>query len=76
MLDGPDRFDLVGDAALIGAGFGRTPDDIGKLTSRQISLFFAEVQALQRANRRAFISDANAAYAGGKSAKQQLKELE
>lgn len=46
------------------------------MTSRQIGLFFTEVQALDRAHRRAFISDTNAAYAGGKAAKQQLKELE
>jgi hypothetical protein len=31
---------------------------------------------MYREHRRAFISDTNAAYAGGKSAKQQLKELE
>jgi hypothetical protein len=33
---------------LIDGNYGRTPDDIGRFTYRQILLFFGEVQAKER----------------------------
>jgi hypothetical protein len=46
------------------------------LTARQIDLFFGKCQEVKREQRRARLSDTNAAFAGGKSAKQLMKDLE
>lgn len=46
------------------------------MTWRQMLLFFAEVQADERARRRARISDINAGFAGGDVAKGLFRALE
>ena len=61
---------------LIRAGLGRSPAEIGRMTWRQMLLFFAEVQADERAQRRARISDINAGFAGGDVAKGLYRALE
>ena len=62
--------------ALIGAGYGQSPAEIGRLTSRQIDLFFVECEKAKKERRRARLSDINAAFAGGPRAKQLMKDLE
>lgn len=64
-------------ACLIRAGYGHTPDDIGRrFTWRQIQAFFAEEQANTRRARRTRVVDTNAATVGGKSATKHLEQLE
>jgi hypothetical protein len=58
------------------AGYGCTPADIGRLTARQIELFFREVQDSARRARRARITDVNAAFAGGEAATSLFRTLE
>lgn len=46
------------------------------MTQRQVLLAWEEVQADQRRRRRERITDINVGFAGGKSAKQLIKDLE
>lgn len=62
-------------ATLIRAGFGQSPADIGRLTARQIALFFREVQREERRRRSARIVDTNAAVNSKDGGKTLLSEL-
>lgn len=46
------------------------------MTARQIDLLFGVCEQAKREQRRARLSDVNAAFAGGKAAKQLMKDLE
>ncbi|PIA66151.1 hypothetical protein CDR19_25505 [Ectopseudomonas toyotomiensis] len=61
-------------ATLIAAGYGDA-ERIGKLTERQILLYYEAEQRRQRRARAEFLKDANLAFAGGKEAEQHLKAL-
>ncbi|WP_374607106.1 hypothetical protein [Thermomonas sp.] len=63
-------------ATLIAAGYGKTPDDIGRYTQRQLHLFYREEEARERRKRRGRLHDNNAAFVGGSAAKKQAKALE
>jgi hypothetical protein len=63
-------------ADLIRAGYGRTPADIGRLTWRQIQLFWRQEQAHERRLNQQRIRDNNAAFAGGRHAEKLLRELQ
>ena len=62
--------------ALIRAGYGRTPREIGRYTLRQIRMFFDQEQARERRESRRRVADNNAAFAGGDAAKRHMKDLE
>jgi hypothetical protein len=62
--------------ALISAGYGRTPREIGRYTWRQMQLFFAARQAAERRARRHRLIDNSAAFAGGQAAKDLHRTLE
>lgn len=61
---------------LIRAGYGRTPADIGRLTARQIMLFFREACRHERRMRMARVIDVNAATQAKDGGKGLLRELE
>ena len=60
---------------LIRAGYGRTPADIGRLTARQIMLFFRESMRREARMRAARIVDMNAATQAKDGGKALLKSL-
>tara|TARA_R110000868_G_scaffold9204_3_gene46455 strand:+ start:43534 stop:43719 length:186 start_codon:yes stop_codon:yes gene_type:complete len=59
---------------LIQAGFGNA-ESIGKLTQRQILLFFEAVQRIRRQERAEALIDMNQAFAGGDAAEKHLNQL-
>src|SRR5690606_5899158 len=61
-------------AALTRAGYGR-PDELGRMTERQLLLHFAAVQRMERRERAARLVDMNLAFAGGKDASAHLQTL-
>lgn len=60
---------------LIRAGYGRTPADIGRLTARQIMLFFREAQRVERRMRAARLVDVNQATQAKDGGKAFLRDL-
>ncbi|MFY1053540.1 hypothetical protein ACOQNP_18130 [Ectopseudomonas khazarica] len=63
-----------GYATLIAAGYGDA-ERIGKLTERQLLMYYEAELRRQRRARAEFLTDANMAFAGGKDAEQHLKAL-
>ncbi len=59
---------------LIAAGHGRTPSDIGRLTERQIRLFFREEEREERRRREQLTIDMSAAMSA-ESAAAHLRRL-
>ncbi|PIA66330.1 hypothetical protein CDR19_25365 [Ectopseudomonas toyotomiensis] len=61
-------------ATLIAAGYGDA-ERIGKLTERQLLMYYEAELRRQRRARAEFLTDANMAFAGGKDAEQHLQAL-